>query len=352
MKANGLVFLYALLVLILLGVIALQISQDSEPEQANTPSPISDSSINPIFQTSTVAARDAGFRTGNIQTATAIAIAVEFTRAAHTQMPTQLELMNTGGGSGNSGGFYSTPNPAQSLDQRIIIRDTYLSITVEDVEATISNINQMVTEMNGWIVRSNTSSFTYLAGEQRITGNIAMRVPSDRLDEAVTTIKNQALEVETERSTGQDVTNLYIDLSSRLVNLQTAETELRDILSSADSTEAIIATFNELTRVRGEIEIIKGQLQFYDQSAAYSLIEIYLEPPQPELTPTPTFTPKPPWKPGETLTDATDSAVDSVKTGVDVLIWALVYGVLVFIFLGLPALTIWYMVRRRNKTMK
>ena len=51
-------------------------------------------------------------------------------------------------------------------------------------------------------------------------------------------------------------------------------------MQTADSTEGVVEVFNELTQIRGDIERITGQLQYFDESAAYSSLNVNLSPPE------------------------------------------------------------------------
>jgi hypothetical protein len=138
-------------------------------------------------------------------------------------------------------------------------------------------------EMGGWVVTSSTGYFTNSAGEQVARGFITIRVPAGRLNEALERIKGgEGLEkINSESINGQDVTQQYIDLSSRLKNLEAAEQQLQTIMDSARKVDDVMTVYNQLVNVRGEIETIKGQLQYYQEAAAYSSIEIELLPPEP-----------------------------------------------------------------------
>ena len=47
-------------------------------------------------------------------------------------------------------------------------------------------------------------------------------------------------------------------------------------MASATKTEDVLNVFNQLTQVRGEIEVIKGQMKYYEESAHFSSISIEL----------------------------------------------------------------------------
>ncbi|MBZ0309714.1 MAG: DUF4349 domain-containing protein, partial [Anaerolineae bacterium] len=271
-----------------------------------------------------------------------------------TVIETAIEL---GGGSG-----WPTANALQPLEQRIILRDVDLDILVEDAEATIASIGQLATDTGGWIVTSETSTYINRAGKQAVRGSITIRVPAEQLDETVRQIKDMALTVRQEYTTGQDVTSEYADMQSRLRNLESAETELLEIMEEADTTEAVITAYNELTRLRNSIESIKGELQYFDQRAVFSRITVDVAPPEPEVSPTPTrtatptYTPtptatstdEPPWKPGETFEAAAESAVDTSQAVIDVLIYVLVYGLVLLVIVSIIGLPVYYFFYRRR----
>ncbi|MBL8058028.1 MAG: DUF4349 domain-containing protein, partial [Anaerolineales bacterium] len=118
------------------------------------------------------------------------------------------------------------------------------------------------------------------AGNKLMQANLAVRVPAARLTEALTQIKHLAVtgEAETENITGEDVTAQYTDLESQLRNLEAAEAQLQKILEEAKRTEDVLNVFNQLTSIRGQIEQVKGQMKYYQESAAMSLISVSLLP--------------------------------------------------------------------------
>jgi ABC-type multidrug transport system permease subunit len=72
------------------------------------------------------------------------------------------------------------------------------------------------------------------------------------------------------------VTAEYTDLNSRLVNLQEAEQQLQAIMDDATRTEDVLAVYSQLVSVGEQIELIKGQMKYYEQSAKLSSISIQL----------------------------------------------------------------------------
>ena len=70
-----------------------------------------------------------------------------------------------------------------------------------------------------------------------------------------------------ESTTGQDVTEQYTDLDSQLRNLEASEAQLLELMKQAGTVEEILKVQQELTNTRGQIEQIKGQMQYLEQSS-------------------------------------------------------------------------------------
>ena len=85
------------------------------------------------------------------------------------------------------------------------------------------------------------------------------------------------MDVRSETTSGQDVTEEYVDLNSQLTNLEASETQLLALMDKAGSVEDILKVQEQLTTTTGQIEQIKGRMQYLQQSAALSMISASLE---------------------------------------------------------------------------
>lgn len=164
--------------------------------------------------------------------------------------------------------------PAQN--DRLVIQNVSLNLVVSDVEKKMESIASLAQTMGGFVVSSSLYKVTTPAGVEAPQGEITIRVPATRLSEALGQIKQQVVEVRDERRTGQDVTREYVDLKARLRNLEAAEQQLMQIMQKAEKTEDVMNVFNQLMSVREQIEQVKGQIQYYEESAALSAISITL----------------------------------------------------------------------------
>jgi hypothetical protein len=162
-------------------------------------------------------------------------------------------------------------NGAGDID-RIIVRTGNMQLIVDDVLDAIDKIMGIADRFNGYVVSSNS----WIEGE-RVYGSITIRVPAEHFNEVVGSLDNMAVEVKSENVYSVDVTEEYVDLSSRLKNLEATEQQLLRIMEKAEKVDDILNVQRELTSTQGEIERIKGRMQYLEQTSQTSLIEVQLE---------------------------------------------------------------------------
>ena len=160
------------------------------------------------------------------------------------------------------------PTASLVAQQRIIVRTVDLALVVSDVSAAIEDASSLARELGGWVVGSEHS--------QKHRGSVTLRVPADSLDDAIDSLRALAVEIDHEIATSQDVTDEYVDLNSRLRNLEATEQALLSLLNKADKVEDALAVQRELTFVQEQVEVIQGRVKYLEQTAAYSLVNVYL----------------------------------------------------------------------------
>ena len=107
--------------------------------------------------------------------------------------------------------------------------------------------------------------------------SISIRIPAEELNQVLETIKAETTQpLLSQNIDSQDVTADYVDLSSRLTNLEAAEVQLQRIMDEAVKTEDVLAVYSRLTDIRQQIEVIKGQMKYYEESAHLSMVSVEL----------------------------------------------------------------------------
>ena len=204
----------------------------------------------------------------------------------------------------------------QQGQDRLVIKNADLAIVVNDPEARMKEISAMAVEMGGFVVSSNLYQSYYGPNSVEVPeAMVVIRVPSERLDEALERIKEGSSDVQFENVSGQDVTSQYVDLQSQLKAKQAAEQKLLEILDQATRAEDVLAIYLQVQTVQSEIEVLKGQIQYYEESAALSSISTRLiaeEGTQPiEIGP---------WTPSGAVRDAIQDLVFFLQNFVEFLI--------------------------------
>lgn len=210
-----------------------------------------------------------------------------------------LRTLNTGYGGGSPEVMMqapaSAPMPADFYDkgisnnysydatvasvatERMVIQNVDMSIVVADPKARMDEIADMAVRMGGFVVSSNLYRSTYGPNQIEVPeGSMTIRVPAEKLDEALASIKENVVEVTYENRSGQDVTSQYVDLQSRLKAKQEAEKNLLKIMDTAEKAEDVLAIYMQVQNIQTEIESLKGQIQYYEEAAALSAISIRL----------------------------------------------------------------------------
>ena len=194
--------------------------------------------------------------------------------------PETLGDFNHSGGSGRGEGYGQAPasvsvalassGQSEPLDARKIIRNGSLELLVNDVGQSIAKIGSLVTALSGFVEKSTqTNSGGHSA-------SITVRVPSARLDQAITQVKGLATTVDRESVEVRDVTREYIDLDARLRNAQAEETQYLQILKRATTIKDTLEVTEKLSDVRSRIEQMQGEMKFLTSQIDMSTLEISL----------------------------------------------------------------------------
>ncbi|WJH35892.1 DUF4349 domain-containing protein [Paenibacillus sp. CC-CFT747] len=157
-----------------------------------------------------------------------------------------------------------------ALNRKLIYKAN-LVMEVGDYNQAQSQIRDLVQLRGAYILQfaENQNS-----GEKG--GNLTIKVPASGFSSLLSDLeKVENLKLQKSMQ-GQDVTEEYVDLDSRLKARQTAEARLLAFMEKASKADELVAFSNELGKVQEEIEKIKGRMRYLDQNVAMSTIELRL----------------------------------------------------------------------------
>lgn len=207
----------------------------------------------------------------------------------------------------------------QIADKKVI-KNGNLSLKVGSADWAVAEISNIVKQKGGEVFSTN---FYEVIKEQK-SGFVTVRVPVDKFDEAISDIKKIAVQITSESTTGQDVTEEYTDLQAQLKNKKAEEESFVKILDTAGKIDDILSTTREIARVRGEIERLEGRIRFMDSQTDMSTITI-------NLTEDVTVAPiNEGWRPWEVVKESVRELMSNIQDFAD--------AVIRFIIVGIPAL--------------
>lgn len=160
---------------------------------------------------------------------------------------------------------------AQAPDRKLVI-NVSLDLVMADVQSGFERIGG-IAEANGGLVADSTMRQD-AEGNRRAT--ITVRVPVARTQQALAQIRDLADEVESERSSANDVTEEYTDLEARQRNLEASEQQLLTLLTQAKNVQEVLQVQDRLTSTRSEIERIKGRINLLTRLTDLATIQAQL----------------------------------------------------------------------------
>ncbi len=162
---------------------------------------------------------------------------------------------------------------AQPSTSRLVIKSASLSLRVNDVRKTEESIRAKVAAMGGFVVNVQNNG-----SGQDLSTNMSFRVPSQKFDAALKDLETMSLDVLNRNISGQDVTEEFVDLDSRLGNLRATRERLLGFLAKATKVADALSVNEALSNIQGEIDQIVGRQKFIKQNVALSNIDVSLVP--------------------------------------------------------------------------
>lgn len=258
------------------------------------------------------------------------------------------ELGASANDSSESGGI--VPPQQAAPDPRKIIYTGNIGIVVKDPAAAMQQIQDMATGAGGYTAQSQL----YQYSGDLMRGMIVIRVPAESYNSVLARIRELGGRVLNENSNASDVTAEYTDLEAQLRNLEAAERELQALLTEVRERpnakpSDILEVFNALSQKRGEIEQVKGRLQYLQNQVGFSTISVDLVP---DEATAPVI--EEGWQPLVTVKNAFRALVNILQGLIDLVINLVIVVLPVLLLVALPivllVLVVRWLVRRRKGT--
>lgn len=184
-------------------------------------------------------------------------------------------VATTQAASGLSGSTTQSAAATVSENQKLIIT-VYMDAETEDLDATLSHINDKLSELGGYMEAQDIYNGSAYANYRYRHADLTIRIPAEMLDQFVENVSEET-NIVSKNESSQNVTLTYVATQSRITALETEEARLLELLAQAENMEDLLLIESRLTEVRTELEQVNSQLRVLDNQIDYSTIHLYLE---------------------------------------------------------------------------
>ena len=161
---------------------------------------------------------------------------------------------------------------ASAATQREVIRTAYVSLRVDDVKDSATQVRALAVGMGGVVsTESQTSDGT--DGFATVT----VQVPVDQLEPYLAAVSELGT-VDSRTVTAEDVTLQVVDLDARIEALTTSITRLEELLARAETVEDLLAIETELARRQADLDALQAQRTWIGDQVAMSTVTVSLSP--------------------------------------------------------------------------
>lgn len=160
-------------------------------------------------------------------------------------------------------------DPASPQIPQKIIKEASLRFETDNLEDTFNRI-QTAIAANKASIQNDSEGKDY----DNIYRNLTVRVPSQNFDSFINAISKGVSYFERKDISSQNVTEQYIDLTSRLKTKRKLEERYLQILQKATKISEILEIEKQISAIREEIEAKEGQLKYLESRVAESTVTI------------------------------------------------------------------------------
>lgn len=172
-----------------------------------------------------------------------------------------------GSGDGQSRGGEQPPLSAPLRDDLKVVYTGSLDLVVDDLAAAVVRAKSAVLAVGGYVGASSERN-----DDRFSVATITYRIPAERWDETVDTLRGIATRVVGGETQATEVGSQIVDLEARLRNLRASEAVLVEIASGTGKVSDLLEVQARITDVRGEIERIDAQRAQLEDQVAYGTL--------------------------------------------------------------------------------
>ena len=204
-------------------------------------------------------------------------------------------------------------------EDRMVVEESSMSLVVKSVRETSDKIIDQAKSVGGYMVSSSMTN-----PEEAPFATVIVRVPADNFRSVLDHFRSLAVKVTSERILGTDVTDEYVDIEARLATLEKTKAKFEEIMEMATEIQDILEVQRQLIYIQDQIDNLKGQQKYLEQTAKLAKITVYLSTDEYALP----YAPSETFRPAVIFKLAVRSLVGTLRGLAKALIWIGVYAII------------------------
>ncbi|BFP42877.1 hypothetical protein FGF1_37220 [Flavobacteriaceae bacterium GF1] len=158
----------------------------------------------------------------------------------------------------------------QQISNRKMIWTGNVEIKVKSVDETTEKVNEICKKYNAFVSKMNLNNTSY-----EISNNITIRVESQHFTSLMEDLKGQGDFVKNVSISSNDVTEQYIDVTSRLKTKKEVRERYIEILKNrTGKISEVLEAEEAIRKITEEIEAKEGQLRYLEDRIKFSTINL------------------------------------------------------------------------------
>jgi hypothetical protein len=170
----------------------------------------------------------------------------------------------------------STLNSAEKEDEstsikKKIIKDGDITIQTNDIGIAKQGFDSLVKSLNGYYEQENLEK-----NYHKITYRLTIRVPANNFEKMLSSIEQKKDEIKSKNIRARDITEEFVDLTTRLSNKRNYLKQYTVLLSKATKSSEILEIQEKIRKLQEEIESAEGRLRYLNDQVTFSTLNVNL----------------------------------------------------------------------------
>ncbi len=163
------------------------------------------------------------------------------------------------------------PNVQQVDKSQKIIKDGNVEIEVTDLEQAKAHVDTILGRYKAYYENE-----TFHSGSYQAVYNLKIRLPADYFEALLAGIEQGGGKITQKNIAARDVTEEYIDLSTRLTNKRAYLKRYNELLQKASKIQDILEIQEKTRVIESEIESTEGRLRYLTDQVEFSTLNLTL----------------------------------------------------------------------------